>query len=131
MRKLVRTAVAALLMGGLLGPLSAASAGGGGNDDVERQGRCSKQSRWELKGGVDDGKLDIEFEVDQNVNGEKWRVVLKRNDTRIYRKVKTTKAPSGSFTVDKKAANPAGSDTIRARARNLGTDEVCRGKIEV
>ena len=46
---------------------------------VERSGDCTGVSNWELKAKPDDGRLEVEFEVDQNTNGVRWHVVLKRN----------------------------------------------------
>ena len=71
------------------------------------------------------------FEVDQNVNGQKWRVALKRNGHRFFRGVRTTHAPSGSFDVERSVKNGPGPDRIKARARNLQTGEVCKGALTI
>jgi hypothetical protein len=38
-----------------------------------------------------------------------------------------TQAPSGSFELRIVTSNPPGTDSFVARARNLSTDETCRG----
>jgi hypothetical protein len=98
-----------------------------GDDDIIRRGACTGASNWKLKLDTDDGRIEAEFEVDQNVNGQRWRVVLKRDGSRFFKGVRTTRAPSGSFEVDRKAGNPAGPNRIKARAVNLSSGEICRG----
>ncbi|MEA2434339.1 MAG: hypothetical protein QOG54_1796 [Actinomycetota bacterium] len=120
MRKLVMLAVAALVMG-LLAP--AALAGG----EVRRSGSCSASSNWKIKVKPDNGGTEVEFEVDQNRNGQDWHVILKRDGNRFFSGTKTTKAPSGSFEV-RKMVNASGG-TYTATAHNLeGSGEVCRGR---
>ena len=114
-----------------IGVVPAAAESGSGNDDVIREGVCSAGSDWKLKAGLDDGQIDGEFEVDQNVVGDVWRVVIKDNGTEIFRTRTTTVAPSGSFEVDFRGANLEGNDRIVATARNLETGEVCRGVVTV
>ena len=107
--------------------VAAVPAAAGGDDDVIRRGSCSGASDWKLKLGLDDGKIETQFEVDQNRNGQRWRVVLKRDGNRFFRGVRTTQAPSGSFEVKRKTKNPAGPNRIKARAVNLSSGEICKG----
>jgi hypothetical protein len=99
------------------------------NNDVVRSGSCSGSSDWKLKVGADDGRLEVEFEVDQNRNGQAWNVVLKHNGNAFFNGQRTTQAPSGSFEVRKFTGNSAGTDTIVGKATNLKTGEVCKGTI--
>ena len=125
MKTLVVLGIAALAAAALLvASLPAAAAGG---KEVIRSGSCSGASDWKLKLKLDDGRIETEFEVDQNVNGQKWRVRLKHDGVRFFRRVRTTHAPSGSFTVQRRPANNAGLDRIAARAVNLASGEVCKG----
>jgi len=102
-----------------------------GNDDVRRSGSCGGNSEWKLKLSPEDGRLEVEFEVDQNVNGDKWRVIMRHEGDRFFRGVRTTKAPSGSFEVRRVVDDEAGKDSFTARARNLSTDELCRGTASI
>jgi hypothetical protein len=95
---------------------------------VIETGPCSAASDWKLKVKPEDGRLEVEYEVDQNVNGDKWRVVLRHNGARFARVTKTTRPPSGSFEVRRLVNDAAGKDRIRGRATNLRTGEVCVGK---
>ncbi len=106
--------------------VAAAPALAGGDDDIIRRGSCSGATDWKLKLDHDDGRIEAEFEVDQNRNGQRWRVVLKRDGHRFFKGVRTTHGRSGSFEVERKTRNAAGPDRIKARAVNLRSGEVCR-----
>jgi len=99
-----------------------------GDDDVIRRGSCSGRSTWKLKLSPENGRIEVEYEVDQNRNGQRWRVRLFHNGERFFAGVRTTQAPSGSFEVHRVVNDAAGTDTIRARAKNPATDELCRGR---
>ncbi len=96
-------------------------------NDVTRRGSCSAQSDWKLKLSPDDGRIEVEYEVDQNVVGDTWRVRMTQNGSQFFRGKATTQGPSGSFEVRKFVDDAAGADKIVAKAVNLSTDEVCRG----
>lgn len=98
-----------------------------GNRDVIQEGSCSGSSDWKLKISPDNGRLEVEFEVDQNVSGDRWRVKILHDGDRVFRGTRTTGGASGSFELRIVEDDRAGSDTFRARARNLSTDEVCVG----
>jgi hypothetical protein len=104
----------------------AALASAGQNDVIER-GSCSNSSDWKLKVSPEDGNLEVEFEVDQNVSGDRWRVKIRHDGDLAFRGTRTTRGASGSFEVRIVENDTAGSDAFRARARNLSTDEVCVG----
>jgi hypothetical protein len=99
--------------------------------DVSRAGACSIHSDWTLKAGHRDGRIEVEFEVDQNRVGQKWRVRLTDNGTPFYIAYRMTKAPSGSFTVQTTTANRIGTDLIVGRAVNVTTGQVCRGFVSL
>ena len=100
-------------------------------DDVERRGSCSRRSDWKLKLSPENGGLEVEFEVDQNVVGAKWKVVMKHDGYRFFRNRRTTKAPSGSFEVRRVINNKRGTDRVTAKARNVRSGEVCRGRAKI
>jgi hypothetical protein len=125
MRKLVGLGLAAIVTAVVL--VSAVPAAAGDDREVIRTGNCSRASDWKLKLKLDDGRIETEFEVDQNRNGQRWRVVLRRDGAVFFRGIRTTRAPSGSFEVERRPVNRAGRDRISARAVNLRSGEVCRG----
>jgi hypothetical protein len=84
--------------------------------DVLVQGTCTNASKSKLKLSEEDGRIEVEFEVDQNRNGVRWSVVLRRNGTRVARLARTTRPPSGSFEARVLARDGAGAEVITARA---------------
>jgi hypothetical protein len=102
--------------------------GGGGDDDrVIRTGSCSAGADWKLKVKTDDGRLEVEGEVDSNVAGQRWRWTLRHNGSVSDRGAATTTARSGSFEVERKVVDLAGTDTLVFRAVRDG--QVCRGVV--
>jgi hypothetical protein len=99
--------------------------GGGDDDEIRNAGLCSDSSSSKIKVKTDDGRLEVEFEVDQNVNGEKWKVKFKNGNDVVFKGTATTRAPSGSFSIERKIADGPGSDRIKAVARNKSSDERC------
>jgi hypothetical protein len=107
-------------------PAGSALGKNGGNDRVQRSGSCSQASHFKLKVKPDDGRLEVEFEVDQNRNGVTWDVVVRRNGAVVASGRRTTKAPSGSFSFERKVSGASG-DKITARATRGG--ESCQGSV--
>ena len=69
----VRAMVATLALGALLVAGSALPSLAG-NNDVIRQGACGGVSDWKLKLSPENGRIEVEYEVDQNRTGDAWRV---------------------------------------------------------
>jgi hypothetical protein len=84
--------------------------------DVRRQGECTGSSTSKIKLSPDDGRIETEFEVDQNRNGVRWKVTIRRNGKRALSTHATTRGPSGSFSVERRLADGSGADTFVARA---------------
>jgi hypothetical protein len=95
--------------------------------DVIRTGSCSGATDWKLKLSPEDGRIEVEGEIDSNRNGQTWSVKLKRNGSVFFRGTRTTKAPSGSFEVRRVTNNGAGTDSFVFKATNQATGETCRG----
>jgi hypothetical protein len=102
-----------------------AVAGASGGDDIRKPGSCSGSSSSKIKVKPDDGRIEVEFEVDQNKSGERWKVKIKDNSETAFRGSATTTGASGSFSVEKRIADQAGSDEITGVARNKSSDERC------
>ena len=56
-----------------------------------------------------------------------WRVKLRRNGELFANTTRTTRGRSGSFSIERKVANGAGTDRFRAVARRDG--ERCRATL--
>ena len=93
--------------------------------DVLVQGACTGPSSSKLKLSEEDGRIEVEFEVDQNRNGVRWTVTLRRPTTLLVRTTRVTRGPSGSFELRRVVGNRAGSDRIIARGTR-SSGEVCR-----
>ena len=93
--------------------------------DVKKSGACSKGSSWKLKLSAEDGKIETEFEVDQNRRGVTWQVVLRLRGAIVFKGTRVTRGPSGSFTVRRLLADRPGADRVSARATSP-SGEVCR-----
>lgn len=113
--------------GGTRGP---ARGGGGGSRAARVAGTCTDGSTAKLKVEPDDGRLELELEVDQNRAGVTWAVRVRRDGVLVVRRNATTHAPSGSFSVERRIADPAGSDRIAARATSP-SGEVCTASLTV
>jgi hypothetical protein len=87
------------------------------NPGVIKTGKCSNGASWKLKAKHEDGRIEVEFEVDQNVSGRRWNVVLRRNGAVVFRGARITRPPSGSFEIVRRIGNRAGRDRIVASAR--------------
>jgi len=105
----------------------AAPAYASGGDDVVRRGPCTGSTHWKVKAGHDDGRIEVEAEVDSNRNGQTWAWRIVHNGSVSARGSRTTQAPSGSFEVRRRVVDLAGTDTLTFRARNTRNGEVCRG----
>ena len=126
MRKTIAIALAGALT--LIAPAGIAMAQGGGNGDVVRSGSCSGASEWKLKLSPENSNIESEFEVDQNVTGDRWRVPIRHDGEVAFRGTRTTHGASGSFDVRIVENDNPGTDAFRARARNVSTGEVCVGR---
>ena len=126
-RRLVPLAAALALLA--LAAPSMARRGGDGDGRVLRTGSCTAGSDWKLKAKPDDGRLEVEFEVDQNRSGVRWNVAMRRDGNLFARTSRTTRPPSGSFEVERRAANRPGRDRITAIAKRRG--ETCRAALTI
>ena len=93
--------------------------------DVIREGSCSRLTDWTLKLSPENGRIEVEGEVDSNRVGQTWSVVIKHNNVVVARTTRKTLAPSGSFEYRRVEANRSGPDRITAYSRNPVTGEVC------
>ena len=116
----------AILIGTLIAPAATLAKG---SDGVRATGACTINSTSKIKAKLDNGRIEVEFEVDQNRNNRLWTVRIYDDGIRVFAGTRRTVAPSGSFSVERRITNRAGTDTIIARAVNATTGEVCRAKV--
>ena len=99
------------------------------DDDVIRRGSCRGSTDWKLKASPEDGRIEVEGEIDSNRNGQVWRWRIKHDGNLSARGRATTHAPSGSFEVRRLLVDTRGVDTIVFRAINTRSGEICRGSL--
>lgn len=97
--------------------------------DEIRRGSCTASADWKIKVGPEDGRLEVEGEVDSNRSGQVWRWRLKHDGVLVASGTRTTGGASGSFDVRRLVADHSGTDVIVFRARRPATGEVCRGTL--
>ena len=95
---------------------------------VTASGSCTSAT-WKLKASPEDGRLEVEGEIDSNRNGQTWSWRILHNGSSSAHGTRTTKAPSGSFEVRQVLVNLRGTDTVTFRAYNARTRELCSGSV--
>jgi hypothetical protein len=104
---------------------------GGAKRKVKRAaGNCTAGSHAKLKVKHSGGRLETEFEVDQNRSGVRWTVRMRRNGKSVVKTNATTKRPSGSFSLERRIGDPAGSDRITVKATSR-SGEVCKAAVTI
>jgi len=129
-----RTALAAITLSTLALPLAAmapATASHGAGGAVRSHGGCGGAAVWKLKAKPDNGKIQVEAEVDSNHAGQVWAWTLKHNGNTAAKGSSTTHGASGSFTVQRRTSNKAGTDDFVFRAVRRATGDVCRGTVSL
>lgn len=99
------------------------------DDDVIRRGACSGNTDWKIKASPENGRIEVEAEIDSNRVGQTWRWRLLHNGDLTSAGRSTTEAPSGSFEVRRVVVDLAGSDALRFRATNPASGEVCVARV--
>ena len=123
-RQRMAVAAAAALVAGPLAAAAPAFADDGGNGGghggggrvVEARGTGTYRAHWDLQAKHNDGRIELEFEVDTNRAGQVWAVRMTDNGAKVFAGTGRTAAPSGSFTVRATTADRPGADRILARA---------------
>ena len=92
-------------------------------------GQCSAGSLWTITAKPDNGRMEVEFQVDSNRIGESWTVRITDNDELVSEATPVTLAPSGSFTVRTLTTDRAGVDHVVGVARSMGIDETCNAQV--
>jgi hypothetical protein len=91
-----------------------------------RTGHCSGTADWELELYHEDGRIEVEFEVDHSRSGATWTWTM-RNDGVLFAHGKSTiRAHRDAFSVSRMSVNGPGHDHIAVRAVNAATGQVCR-----
>jgi hypothetical protein len=101
----------------------------GGGGDVRTSGSCQGVAHWKLKASPEDGRIEVEGEVDSNKAGQTWNWSLTHDGKAAGRGSRKTAGASGSFEVRRVVGNWSGTDVFVFRAQRPGTQQICRGTI--
>lgn len=92
--------------------------------DVIKRSNCPNPGKSKLKASPENGRIEVEYEIDNAVPGQRWRIILKKGNRRIFKAIRTVNGAQ-EINVRKVTSNGPGSERIRARAVNLNTGERC------
>lgn len=116
----------------LTAPLLAAAATpafASGGSSVSSSGTCTNGGHFKLKAKHDDGRIEMEYQVDSNRAGQVWAVRITDNGKVVVSRHATTTGPSGSFSIRKVIANMPGLDKIHAHA--TFRNHTCGGTVKL
>jgi len=93
------------------------------DDDARVKGTCGKGVTSQLRLRAEDGAISVEFELDSNRGGQRWRLVLVHERRVVWRGRERTRSGSGSFRIRRSVPDFAGVDqvSVRASARSGNT----------
>ena len=112
----------------LLAPMATSNASTRPAPQVARHGSCSGQADWKLKVAPENGRLQVEFEVQHATPGDHWQVRIKENGSPLLSIGKVVRA-DGSFDVKHRANNTTGPDRFVAKATDALSRETCVGTV--
>ncbi len=107
--------------------LAATPAATAKDGDVRVRGTCTKESSAKLKLSDEDGRIEVELEVDQNRVGVRWAATVRKQGRVVARTTKVTQAPSGSFTARVLTPNGPGTELLEATATSP-SGEICKAR---
>jgi hypothetical protein len=119
-------AITVSLAAPLLAATTPAFASGGGG--VSASGACTNGGHFKLKAKHDDGKIEMEYQVDSNRAGQVWAVRITDNGVAVVSRHATT-GPGDSFTIRKVIADMPGVDKIHAHA--TFQNHTCGGTVKL
>ena len=121
MNALRRTTAAAGVTALLAAPATVLVAGPA--QAVDRSERCDG-ARIELGVEKDDGRFEVEADVDNAPRGSQWRIVMLQDGNRFF--ADTRRADDeGDISVDRNRPNTAGKDVFKLRVNKVGTGGSC------
>ncbi len=97
--------------------------------EVRTSGACQGAAHWKLKASPEDGRIEVEGEIDSNKAGQTWNWSLTHDGTAAGSGTRKTAGASGSFEVRRVTGNRSGTDMFVFRAQRPGTQQICRGTI--
>ena len=94
---------------------------------VDKSKRCDG-ARMELSVEKDDGRFEVEADVDDANPGSRWRIVMRHDGKRFFKDVRRADG-EGDISIDRDRRNTAGRDVFKLRVNRVGTDGGCTLRI--
>lgn len=93
--------------------------------DIIKRGNCAGGVKTKLKASPENGRIEVEYELDNAAPNEAWRVIVKKNGRAILRATKRTNGV-GDLKVRKVTSNGNGNERIEASAKRVSGGGVCK-----
>ncbi|GGD15816.1 hypothetical protein GCM10007231_13560 [Nocardioides daphniae] len=118
LRKTTATLGATALLATGLGAVATAPA-----QAADREFRCSG-AEVEFDVEKEDGRFEVEADIDDAKPGSKWRITLRHDGKVYYNKVRTADS-DGDVEVDRNRRNTAGKDVFKITVKKVGSKKSC------
>ena len=70
----------------------------------------------------DDGRFEVEVDIDDAKPGSRWRVVLRHNGSRYHSRIHRADS-DGDIEIDRNRPNTPGRDVFKLRVKRIGADK--------
>ncbi|TYL45516.1 hypothetical protein FXB39_17930 [Nocardioides sp. BGMRC 2183] len=122
LRRTTATAAAGALLATPLALLTATSAHA--DASKERDFRVAG-AKVDFSVEKDDGRFEVDVDIDDAKPGSKWRVVLRHDGKRFHNRVHRADS-DGDVDIDRKRPNTAGKDTFKVVVKKVGGPKKAR-----
>lgn len=122
LRRTTATAAAGALLATPLALLTATSAHA--DASKERDFRVAG-AKVDFSVEKDDGRFEVDVDIDDAKPGSKWRVVLRHDGKRVHNRVHRADS-DGDVDIDRKRPNTAGKDTFKVVVKKVGGPKKAR-----
>lgn len=114
----IRRTIAAVATAGLLATPLAVLAASPASADADREWRWAG-AKHEFDVEKDDGRFEIDYDLDNAKPGSKWRVVI-RHDGKVIHKKRHRADDDGGFDIEKSRRNTSGKDVFKVTVKKVG-----------
>jgi len=118
MRKITATIGTAALLATPLSLVAASPAAA-----ADREFRCAGAD-VDFDVEKDDGRFEVDVDIDDAKPGSKWRIVLRHDGNRFHKKVHRADN-DGEIDIDKNRPNTNGKDVFKLKVKRIGGPKAC------
>lgn len=118
MRKVTATVGAAALLAAPLSLVAASPAAA-----ADREFRCAGAD-VDFDVERDDGRFEVDVDIDNAEPGSRWRIVLKQDGKRYHKKVHRADS-DGEIDIDRNRPDTAGKDVFKVKVKKIGGPKAC------